>query len=416
MNRSNRSHNKTYNHWALSALAVLLLTMVSQIAMAGSREQAKRMHDRLAGVPPTEAVLNDMAALIDSGNEFAAAMKILSPDTSDPAPLYNDYKTSAKYFYSVTLKNMVTPWTNEAQTVFAPLNDYTATVIGMVRDEVPFNQLLSANMVYVGAPGVVAASYSMSNNNHYEQLEDQAIDLSDNTQLVRVAQTDVTDLPANATAGVMTTRAAARAFFVDGTNRAMFRFTILNHFCDDLEQIKDNSRSPDRVRQDVSRSPGADSRIYMNACVACHAGMDPLAQAYAFYEWQYTGDEEEDKDQGRLIYTEGNVQPKYLINADTFKYGFVTTDDRWDNYWRVGPNSLLGWDTSLPGSGNGAKSMGMELANSDAFASCQVKKVYRTVCFREPSVDELTATTSSFKAGYNLKQVFAEAATNCMGI
>jgi hypothetical protein len=153
----------------------------------------------------------------------------------------------------------------------------------------------------------------------------------------------------------------------------------------------------------------------MNACVACHAGMDPLAQSYAYYEWQYTGDEEEDKDQGRLVYTEGSVQPKYLINADTFKYGFVTTDDRWNNYWREGPNSLLGWDPNLPGSGNGAKTMGMELANTDAFASCQVKKVYRTVCFRDPTVNELTTTTADFKAGYNLKRVFAQAAANCMG-
>ena len=412
MNRLLKSNNKTSNHWSFSVIAVLSLTMASQGVVAGAREQAKRMHDRLTGVPPTEAVLNDLASQV-STDPVGAAMKILSPPPSDP--LFDEYRKSARNFYSVTLKNMVTPWTNEAQTVFAPLNDYTATVIGMVRDNVPFNELLSANIVYVGAPGVVTSAYSMSNNTHYEQLEDQAIDLSDNTKLVRMAQTDVTDLPANATAGIMTTRAAARAFYVDGTNRAMFRFTILNHFCNDLEQIKDNSRSPDRVRQDVSRSPGADSRIYMNACVACHAGMDPLAQAYAYYEWQYTGDEEEDKDQGRLVYTESSVQPKYLINADTFKYGFVTTDDRWDNYWREGPNSLLGWDTSLPGSGNGAKSMGRELANSDIFASCQVKKVYRTVCFREPTVSELTSTTSSFKAGYNLKQVFAQAAADCMG-
>ena len=231
MNRSKQSNNKIYFRWALGISVVMALSLASQAAVAGPREQAKRMHDRLAGVPPTEAVLNDMASLISGGNGFDAAMKVLSPDSSDPAPLYNDYKSSARNFYSVTLKNMVTPWTNEAQTVFAPLNDYTATVIGMVRDEVPFNELLSANIVYVGAPGVVSAGYSMSDNTHYEQLEDQAIDLSDNTQLIRVAQTDVTDLPANATAGIMTTRAAARAFFVDGTNRAMFRFTILNHFC-----------------------------------------------------------------------------------------------------------------------------------------------------------------------------------------
>jgi len=401
--------NKKTNAWTLSLVALLSLGSISQVSVADSREQAKRIHDRLAGVPPTEVVLNDMASQIDSGDAFGAAMKILSPTTA--GSLEAEYRKSARNFYSVTLKNMVTPWTNEAQTVFEPLNDYTATVIGMVRDEVPFNQLFSADLVYTGAASLGLTPYSMSNNNHYEQLEDQAIDLSNPSNLVARAQTEVTDLPPNATAGVMTSRAAARAFFIDGTNRAMFRFMLLNHFCNDLEQIKDNSRSPDRVRQDVSRSPGGDSRIYMNACVACHAGMDPLAQAYAYYEWQYNGD----PDTGRLIYTEGSVQPKYLINADTFKYGFVTTDDRWDNYWREGPNSLLGWDTSLPGSGNGAKSMGRELANSDVFASCQVKKVYRTVCFREPTGSELTTTTSNFKAGYNLKRVFAQAAADCRG-
>ena len=54
-------------------------------------------------------------------------------------------------FYSVTLKNLVTPWTNRDQTVFAPLNDYTATVIGMVRDDVPFDQVLSGDILYVGS-------------------------------------------------------------------------------------------------------------------------------------------------------------------------------------------------------------------------------------------------------------------------
>ena len=51
-------------------------------------------------------------------------------------------------FYNVTLKNIATPWTNRDQSVFAPLNDYVATVIGMVRDDVPFNTALSADIIY----------------------------------------------------------------------------------------------------------------------------------------------------------------------------------------------------------------------------------------------------------------------------
>ena len=95
----------------------------------------------------------------------------------------------------------------------------------------------------------------------------------------------------------MTTRAAAAAFFVAGTNRAMFRFTLLNHLCNDLEQVKDSSYSPDRIRQDVSRSPGGDSRLFLNSCIGCHNGMDPMAQAFAYYNF--------DEASQRIQYTPG---------------------------------------------------------------------------------------------------------------
>jgi hypothetical protein len=241
----------------------------------------------------------------------------------------------------------------------------------------------------------------------------------------------------------MTTRAGARAFYYAGTNRAMFRFTLMNHLCYDLEQVKDTTRSPDRIRQDVSRSPGGDSRIFLNACVGCHAGMDPMAQAFAYYEWEYDRDNDPEGDNGRLIYNTGadpenpdnlanpdlnsRVQEKYLINDTTFKWGYRTPDDAWDNYWREGPNATrLGWDPALPGWGSGAKSLGQELAHSEAFAQCQVKKVFRTVCLRDPqdSADrnKLQSMVTSFKTTtspegnrYWMKQVFAEAAAYCRG-
>jgi hypothetical protein len=230
--------------------------------------------------------------------------------------------------------------------------------------------------------------------------------------LVAAPQSDLNGLPATATAGVITSRQAARAFFIAGTNRAMFRFTLLNHLCLDLEQVKDTSRAADRVRQDIPRSPGGDSRLFLNNCVGCHAGMDPLVQAYAYYDY--------DEAAGRLLYTPDQVRPKYLINADNFKPGYVTPDDQWDNYWRAGPNALLGWDSALPGSGNGAKSLGVELANSQAFASCQAKKVFKAVCLREPvdSADhaQIAAMSDSFRANnYSLKRLFAESAVYCRG-
>jgi hypothetical protein len=378
-----------------AALAGCVLTMVGATAVAGAREQAKRMHDRLVGTPPTEAVLSQMESMMASDPVGAAMLAI------------DKTKPTASGFYSVTLKNFATPWTNRDQTVFAPLNDYTATVIGMVRDDVPFNQVLSADILYTGQG--ITPGYSPANNDHYQTMEDQNADLR--VVLQQQAQSALTGVPSGATAGVITTRAASEAFFIAGTNRAMFRFTLMNHLCHDLEQIHDTSRPPDRIRQDVSRSPGGDSRVFLNNCIGCHSGMDPMAQAFAYYNF--------DETMGRLIYTQDQVQPKYHINSDNFKPGYVTPNDHWDNRWRQGPNAVLGWSSSLPGSGDGAKSLGQEFAASEAFAQCQVEKVFRNVCFREPSDTADRAAVSSivtnFKSGYNLKHVFAEAAVYCKG-
>lgn len=375
------------------AMAALLAAQAASPAWAGAREQARRIHDRIAGVPPSEAVLAQMAADITGGNPQAAAQRALGN----------------RNFYNVTLKNFVAPWTNRAQTVFVPLNDYTATVIGMVRDDVDFREVLHGDVLYIsntaGAP-----AYSSSNNNHYAYLEDNDTDLQ--ATLTQTTQSSLTGLPATATAGVITTRAAAEAFFIAGTNRAMFRYTMLNHLCRDMDTMMDTTLPSDRIRQDVSRSPGGDSRIFLNSCIGCHTGMEPLTQAFAYYNFDATS--------GALQFTPGQVQAKYLNNSDNFKPGYVTTSDHWDNYWRMGIHRQLGWSASLPGSGDGAKSMGWELANSDAFAECQVKKVFKAVCLREPgnAADRaaVAAAAAGFRSGgYRLKQVFADTAVYCMG-
>lgn len=370
-----------------------LAALVATAALAGPREQALRIHERLAGVPPSAAVLAQMEAEIVAGR----------PTTAANIAMQNSN------FYNVTLKNFVAPWTNREQSVFVPLNDYTATVIGMIRDDEPFNTVLSADILYTGQLSGVPA-YSAANNDHYDALEQRGADLK--AVLVKQTQSSLSGVPAAGTAGVITTRAAAQSFFIAGTNRAMLRFTLINHMCHDLEQVQDTGRPPDRIRQDVSRSPGGDSRLFLNNCIGCHSGMDPLAQAFAYYNYDETA--------GRMVYTPGQVQGKYLINSDNFKAGYITPDDHWDNYWRKGPNQLLGFSGSLPGSGTGAKSLGAELGASDAFAQCQVEKVFKAVCFRAPgnAADRTQIATmkgSLRSGGYKLKQSFAEAAAYCAG-
>jgi hypothetical protein len=386
----------------ICAGSLLLLTANLASAATLNKDQAKRMYDRIAGVTASDATLTSMVGM----DATQAALTIV---TKDPA------------FYNNTIRNLAMPWTNRDQTVFAPLNDYVATVVGMVRDDVPFNTLLSADLVYIADASATSTyslpAYSPGNNDLYQQMDDNGVDLK--AHLVSSTQSALTGVPATATAGVLTTRAAAAAFFINGTNRAMFRFTMMNHLCSDLQTIMDTTRPPDRIRQDVTRSPGGDSGLFLNNCIGCHSGMDPMAQAFAYYNFNNI-DPTTTATVGQIVYTAGQVQPKYFINNTNFPQGYVTPDDHWDNRWRGGVNSLLGWDPNQTGSGQGAKSLGLELAGSQAFASCQVTRVFKYVCFRAPSnaADRTQVATmvASFKSSnYSLRQVFADAAVYCMG-
>jgi len=388
---------------AFVALFAVLLCAAS--AGAGPREQAKRIHDRLVGVPPSAARLDSMTALLSTGQHvdaIAAAQQAMT----HPA------------FYRTALKNFITPWTNVERTVFADLNDYTATVIGIIRDDRPFTDVLTADLVYVGGPGTAPTGYAQEDNIHYEQLETLKVDLGNPARLVPTAQSSLPGsqiTPADA-AGVITTRAAGMAFFSGGTNRRMFRFTAINYLCRDLEQLKDVSRPADRIRQDVNRSPGGDSAVFHNECIGCHSGMDPMAGAFAFFQW--------DPDQLRTVFTRNQVQPKHLINANVFPGGYVTVDDRWDNFWREGPMSALGWRAAASG-GFGPKSFGEEIVRSRAFSLCQVEKVFEHVCFKPPQTqndaDAIVQIADLFEApnqngvSYSMRSVFAEVAVYCMG-
>ena len=396
---------KTIGPWQIVIVGIIMAGLITTAA-AGPREQAKRIHDRLAGVPPSDQVLQSMQNAIQSSDPACASYGVTGAACAAYIAMDN------RYFYNVTLKNFAAPWTNRDQSVFVPLNDYIATVIGMIRDDVDFSTLLSADIAYVGRSGIVANAPAANNNLHFEQLEQNNIDLGNSNDFVQVTQSSVTGIPSSATAGVMTSRAASEAFFVAGTNRAMFRFTLLNHMCYDMEQMLDTRLPPDWIRQDVSRSPGGDSRLFLNNCIGCHSGMDPLAGAFAYYDYDETSQ--------TLEYTPGTVQPKYYNNDLNFPQGFRTVDDSWENRWRAGQNAYLGFDSGLPGSGTGAKSLGAELGNSQAFAVCQVRKVFRGVCLREPEDaadrNAVATITNTFRTtGYRMKQVFADTAVHCMG-
>lgn len=375
--------------------ALLVLSLISLPVFAGPKEQAYKLHNRIAGVPPVKVGTNDplseMTSLIQGGRPEEAV----------------EVAMRHKNFYNVVLKNWIKPWSNREQTSRADLNDFVATVIGVVRDEVPFTEVLHGDILYTinynntdGTPSV----YSYMNNDHYKNAELRNIDLS--TALMRQTQSALTGLPANAVSGVLTTRAAGEAFYSAGTNRRINRFTFMNFLCHDYEALHDVNLPDYRVARDVERNPGGDSRTYKNKCVGCHAGQDGLRGAYAFYD--FVG--------GKLVYTPGTVVTKMNHNV-YYSAGFVTVDDNWVNLWATGQNAKLGWRGAT--SGNGVKSIGQMFSRSQAFSQCMAKKVFQMVCMKEPINTDDVALVKTYAerfetSNYNLKDLIVNTSVGCI--
>ena len=89
-------------HASVFAVGCACAALATQSALAGPREQAKRMHDRIAGVPPSESVLDAMEADIIAGRAEDAALQAARADSGHGRragrrgrPAYHDFVTNA---------------------------------------------------------------------------------------------------------------------------------------------------------------------------------------------------------------------------------------------------------------------------------------------------------------------------------
>jgi hypothetical protein len=373
-------------------LAVPLLA-VGLSAWAGQveRQKAWTIHNRVAGVPPTPAVLMQMEQDLLANNPDAAIGRAMANSN----------------FTNIVLKNWFKPWSNQARTTGVQLNDFVATAVGMIRDNQPFDQILYGDILYHANAAALAnvPAYARNNNDHYRELENRVDDWVTPLRMdSQAANNGVTD-----SAGAITTRAFGEAYFTAGTNRRMTRYVFMNFLCRDFEQLHDVTIPDFRVRRDVERNPGDDSRTYKNKCVGCHAGQDALGGAWAYFN--FTG--------GQVQYTPGSVQGKMNQNGQFFPDGFRTTDDSWINLWARGQNASLGWADGVPKDGNGARSLGMMLAKSRAFGECMVDRSWELLCMRklkstEKDVKEELTDYFMTDANYNMRMLFTATLNKCV--
>ena len=358
-----------------------------------SARRARRICEGLTGVVCDGQLIKIMNTLLDQKAPLQAALAAID---------YNDN------FYK-KLRNQVHKLSNEDRVARGPLNSFTALIVGMARDQIPFDQVLYGDIIYtadgVASPGQIRP-FSAANNNHYEDADNSGAAYKD--MLVRRTQSELGLFPPDIASGILTTPTFGQSYFLAGTNRAALAYTYDGFLCHSIEQLHDNTRPKQFIAKDVAFAPGGDPTVYVNKCSGCHAGMD--AQRPAFWGWDYV-------EGVGLQYDPFTRLTKLVRNETENPYGFEMKDENWTNLWIEGKNSSLGWKGASKG--RGLKAWGRMLSQSAAFSQCWARQALVGTCLIDPESDEGSTAVNQLAnyfmsdGKYDLKKLYANASLLC---
>lgn len=383
------------------------------------KDDAKWILERITGVkwPADSALVQQATQMIMLGNRVGVAA----------------LATNQSQFLNVTVKNFGLQMSTREETIRIPLNDFTASIIGVTRDGRDARELLYGNFYYQG-PSVVNGTTIRSNlyddilrsNRHYEALDNGRIDIGavlvrvNGQRLIQANRTDTAPEVLAASpdpAGVLTSRTWISAHAVAGTNRRPVEYAFREFLCIPIEEWADAASSDIRIGRDIDRFPGGDHLKFQTSCKSCHTVMDGFRGAWA--KWNFDDNTMvQTTVRNRGANSQGIIN-KMNQNNSVYPGGYVTTDDSWVNNAIRGVNvTTFGWrglDGRTPSSsGMGVNSFGRLIANSQRFSTCMAKRVFETVCRKTlPSTElaSLEALGIQFEnTNYNLKQLFQMAA------
>ncbi len=405
-----------------------------------SMTRAQTIYTRLTSVktPIDNPVIAQMADLLDQNQAFEAAA----------------LATQDSNFLNITVRDLASRMSTRDEVISAPLNDFTATVIGATRDGLDARSLLTSNIVYVADPKKAAVPSSLVrdqliSNRHYEALQAGNFDLAK----VLISQKQMIYDGSKAVdhpdpAGLLTTRAWTAAHAIAGTNRRMIEYSFREFLCTPIDKWANSNGSDAPVGRDVDRFPGGSHTKFTTSCRACHSSMDPLRSAFSYFTFSNgfqkhslvvsrlpAGIVNEDTQMGMAaglknsdpantqLPSLGNVAfvaDKMNHNETVFPGGRVIVDNSFKNAAVEGwAANYFGWRG--PTAGNGAKDFGSMIANSQQFSRCMAKRVFASVCKRESqSFDEslINSVATEFEnKGYKLDYLFKRLVVtpNCLG-
>lgn len=404
-----------------------IIPVNANVSITDNLKKAQDIFQRLSGIktPLYDPILAQMEMKLNQNDPIGAAALA----TTDP------------HFYNITVRDFAAKMSNRSETINTPLNDFTATVIGAVRDEINAQRLLWDNITYIGdvtKMGVPSSKVQdlLKSNNHYSVLDAQRADLGyvliPSTQKIFDGMKSV-DMPTPA--GLLTTRTWMAEHAVAGTNRRLVEFSLREFLCTPLEKAADSVGPDNVIGRDIDRFPGGSHTKFTVSCRSCHTILDGFRPAFSYFTFNNnhvmhaftspTVTTQADEDDGKGMFKSKETGATYVHdklnkNETVFPEGRITKDDTWINNAANGSNlPYFNWKQL---SGKGIKDFGKMLSESKQFPICMANRIYTQVCKRAPGSDESAflesaATEFSTQRNFNLKFLFEKIVTSkeCLG-
>lgn len=248
---------------------------------------AKKLYERITGVKVSanKAELKAVADLVAQG-KHSEAVKVI---------------TNSPDFLNVQIKNLSLRLSNKDESVKVPFSDFSALIVGIVKDGKDFREILTADYYYdvTGVANDNDLRTRYFNQSNFSAAETGFLDLTKalvfrpqqqmvtsafdttKTQTTLPAVELVSTRPQIDAAGVLTTRTFAERLLSGGTNRRAVEFSLKQFLCVSMADAADSNASDQFVGRDVERFPAGDYNKYLNSCKSCHAVMDGMRGAFA---------------------------------------------------------------------------------------------------------------------------------------
>lgn len=283
------------------------IVTIAQTTSSPSQVLAQRVFERITGVKIqlSDSRVLEMSRLFQQGKPKTAVQIALR----DPQ------------FTNVRARNFAVQLSNKSGVVNKPLDDMSALITGIIRDNIDFRKILTADFQYqIVGGGSENSFFDLFLKNGFAEYEGDRLYLEPasiqrrffdlHTQLVKkndfhtVVYVDIVDAKLAAAkenlaerkqslnsslhiekmpefAGLFTTRGFGESNYSGGTNRRPVEYVVKQFLCSSMSEIANNQVSDYYVGKDVSRFPGGDRNAYITNCKSCHTIMDSWRGAFA---------------------------------------------------------------------------------------------------------------------------------------